>query len=162
MKAIYTLLMIIILSACAVNKPSKSIHPYHGDAIGCGNLIVYKLTEDNTGFLSIAFSANEVKWEDRQVYAISKADIVEVKISKYDAPVHQTLCNDLMVDKQKLLAEEYATEGILEVLVAESEQEKSGKKEGYKVTLILKNVIFQNQVIDYLRLEDVYVGWLPG
>ena len=158
--------LIIILSifatACAVNKGTKSIHPYNGDSLGCGNFIVYKLSKDKTEYVSIALNASKIAFENIQAYGVGKAEILEVKRKKYEGDISPSLCNDIMTDPPKVQLEETATSGIVEILLAENEIEKAKKNDGYRATIVLKNVVFTTMTVDYLRIENVYVGWLPG
>lgn len=138
------------------------MHSYTGAEVGCGNFIVYKLTLDNKEFVSIAFNSATVQWVDSQSFAVGKADVLEIKRKVYAGEIHQSLCNDIMMEKPEKLIEEVATSGIVEVLTSENERAKANKKEPYKVTIILKNVTFSEITIDYLRIENIHVGWLPG
>lgn len=158
----FTVILIGLLSSCAVNKSTKTMHPYSGGSVGCGNFIVYKLTEDNTEFVSVVLDVNSIELEPSQAYAIGKADVVKVTRKKYAGAIGATLCNDVMVEKPRELLEEIAREGIVEIRVSEDERKKAEKKEAYKATVILKNVVFETMTIDYLRLENINVGWLPG
>lgn len=162
MKNILVITSFILLSACAVNKNTKSTNPYTGDTVGCGDFIVYKLNEDNSGFVSIVIDAGSIDLESSQSYGIGKADIVKVSRKKYNGSIAASLCNDVMMDKPEEVLDEIATSGVIELLVKESEIEKAKKKEAYKVTVILRNVGFSDTTIDYIRLDDVTVGWLPG
>lgn len=152
----------IVFAGCAVNKGTKSIHAFKGDAIGCGDFIVYKLSNDNKEYVSIAFNAKNVELQDFQAYGVGKTDIMEVKRRKYKEPISASICNDVMVDKPELIIEESPKQGVVEILIPEEEREKAKKNQGYKVTIVLKKILFENSAIDYLRIEDVYVGWLPG
>ncbi|WP_421762586.1 hypothetical protein [Ekhidna sp.] len=162
MKNILIFTSLILLTACAVNKNTKSTNPYTGDTVGCGNFIVYKLNEDNSEFVSIVIDAGSVELESTQSYGIGKADIVKVARKKYAGSIAASLCNDVMMDKPDELLDEVATSGTVELLVDELEIEKAKKNEAYKVTVILRKVAFGDTTIDYVRLEDVMVGWLPG
>ncbi len=138
------------------------MHPYSGDSVACGNFIVYKLTEDNTEFVSVIIDASSIELEKMQAYSVGKADVVSISRKKYAGPVHQSLCNDVMMDKPNQVLEEDATEGLVELIVSEENMQKAEKKEPYRVTLVLKKVTFDTMTIDYLRLENIIVGWLPG
>lgn len=162
MKQIYLLIALFVISGCAVNKGTKSIHSFTGDSIGCGNFIVYKLSGDNKEYISVAFNAQNVEFDDFQAYGVAKTDIMEVKRRKYKEPISASLCNDVMADKPQLLLEESPKQGIVEIIVSDDDLEKAKKRQGYRVTIVLKKMLFENAAIDYLRIEDVYVGWLPG
>ncbi|MEO9869257.1 hypothetical protein [Ekhidna sp.] len=162
MNKILFLALFIIISACSVTKSTKSSHQFTGGSVGCGNFIVYKLSEDNTEYVSVAVNARSIDVESDQAYAIGKADIVEVKRKKYAGKVDASLCNDVMIDMPKEELEEVATSGIVELKLSKEELEKAKNKRPYRATVILKNVIFGSLTIDYLYLENIYVGWLPG
>jgi len=130
--------------------------------MGCGDFIVYKLTNDNKEYISVAFNAKNVELQDFQAYGIGLTDIMEVKRRKYKEPISASLCNDVMLDKPELIYEESPTQGTVEILVSSEEREKAKKNQGYRVTIVFKKVLFESSVIDYLRIEDVFVGWLPG
>lgn len=138
------------------------MHPFSGGSIGCGDFIAYKLSEDNSEYVSIIVDISMIELEQMQAYAIGKADVVQVTRKKFDGSIGESLCNDVMSDKPKELLSEVATQGVIELHVSEGEREKQKKDEPYKVTLILKKVVFSTMTIDYLRLENVNVGWLPG
>ncbi len=154
--------ILFVMAGCSVNKSSKTIHPYLGNSIGCGDFIVYKLEEDNTGFVSIAFNAKSVDLQRFQAYGVGKTDILEIKKKKYKGSISASICNDVMTEKPELVLEESPRQGVVEILIAEDQIEKAKNNEGYKVTIVLKKVLFEKSAIDYLRIEDVYVGWLPG
>ena len=147
---------------CLVTKSTKSIHPYSGDSVGCGNFIIYKLSEDNNEYVSVVVDVSSVELHELQVYSLGKADVVKVTRKKYATPINASLCNDVIMDKPKELLKEIAMEGAVEVVVSEYNLEKAEKKEPYAVTIILKKVIFETMLIDYLRIENINVGWLPG
>ena len=156
------LITCLILSGCAVTKGTKSLHSFDGDSLGCGDFIVYKLTKDNKEYISVAFSAKNVELREFQAYGIGKTDIMQVKRRKYKEPIIASLCNDVMEQKPELLVEESPIQGTVEIIVSAEEREKAKKNQEYRVTVVFKKVIFEDSAIDYLRIEDVYVGWLPG
>lgn len=158
----YSLILLFVFASCSVNKGTQSLHSFTGDSVGCGNFIVYKLSDDNKEYLSIAFNASTVEWEEVQAYVVGKTDILEVKRKKFDGPINTIICNDVMSEKPTELLEEVATEGTVEIYISELEKEKAERKEGYRINLILKKVVFDGVAVDYLKLENVYVGWLPG
>lgn len=162
MKKQFILLIVVLVSACTVNKSTKSMHPYEGDVVGCGDFIVYKLTEDNEEYISIVVDLSSIVLEERQAYAIGKADVVNVTRKKFNGPIHAALCNDVMGERPEEVLTESADGGIVELIVGKLQQEKKEKGEPYTITLVLKNVTFETATVDYLRLDDVNVGWLPG
>ena len=145
-----------------MNKKTKSLHSFDGDAIGCGDFIVYKLSRDTKEYISIAFNAKEVDLQAFQAYGVGMTDIMEVKRRKYKESIGASICNDVMVNKPDLLLEESPKQGVIEILVSDGEREKAKNNQGYYVTVVLKKLLFQDAAIDYLRIENVYVGWLPG
>ena len=162
MKSLSIVLLTLLVGGCTVNKNTSTMHPFTGHEIGCGNFIVFKLSEDNTEYVSVAFNASEVEWEDFQGYSLEKAQIAKVERKKYRSPIHTTLCNDVMTDRPEQLLSDVAISGTLEILANDIEREKAKEDQGYRVTIILKDVFFENSSIDYLRIDNVYVGWLPG
>ncbi len=163
MKILLKLLPILLITSCSVSKNTKTIHPFSGGSVGCGNFIVYKLTEDNKEYVSVVVDVSSIELEPRQSYGIGKSDVVKVTRKKYDSEINTTLCNDLMPEKRPSeILEEVASDGTIELLVSEPELEKANKNEPYKATVILRNVVFETVSIDYLRLENINVGWLPG
>ena len=162
MNRLFILSIAILLSACAVNKSTKTMHPYEGGMVGCGDFIIYKLANDNQEYVSIVVDMSAIELEDLQAYAIGKADVVNVTRKKFNGPIHAALCNDVMGERPEELLSEIATSGIVELRVNETQRKNKEKGEPYTVTLVLKKVVFETMSIDYLRLEDVNVGWLPG
>ena len=162
MKIHYYVVICIAFLGCAVNKKTQAFHAYRGDAVGCGNFIVYQLTDDNTEYVSVAFNAAEVEFNDFQAYGVGKTDVMQVRRLKYKGPIIASLCNDVMFEKPELLIEEAPTQGTIEILISAEERAKAKKNQGYRVTVVFKKVVFEDSSIDYLRIEDVYVGWLPG
>ena len=138
------------------------MHPYSGDAIGCGNFIIYQLTEDNQEYVSIKVDINSIAIQSMQSYALGKAQVVSVSRKKFEGVINQALCNDVIVEKPRKVLEEEARDGIVEVFLTESEIEKASNREPYIVTVVLKKVSFETMSIDYLRIENINVGWLPG
>ena len=137
------------------------MHPYSGDAIGCGNFIIYQLTEDNQEYVSIKVDINSIAIQSMQSYALGKAQVVSVSRKKFEGVINQALCNDVIVEKPRKVLEEEARDGIVEVFLTESEIEKASNREPYIVTVVLKKVSFETMSIDYLRIENINVGWLP-
>lgn len=163
MKILPKLLLIFLISSCSVSKSIKTIHPYSGNSIGCGNFIIYKLAENNSEYVSVVVDISSIELEPKQSYGIGKSEVIKVTRKKYEGDISTTLCNDVMPEKRpKEILEEIASEGIVELLVNEAELEKANKNEPYKATVILRNVVFETVSIDYLRLENINVGWLPG
>ncbi|MEP1032996.1 hypothetical protein [Ekhidna sp.] len=163
MKKLSYITLIFLIASCSVSKSTKTMHPFSGDSVGCGNFIVYKLTEDNKEFVSIIVDVSSIELEARQSYGIGKSEIIKVTRKKYEGAINETLCNDVMIAKKpKELLEEVATDGVVDLIVSEVEQEKANNNEPYKATIILKNVVFESISIDYLRLDNINVGWLPG
>lgn len=159
---IWSLSLLSLLFACSVTKNAKTINPYEGDAIGCGNFIVYKLTPSNDEYISISFNASEVELVGSQSYGIGKTDILKVERKKFAGPMNQLLCNDVMEGRPKKIFDEVATSGTVDINLNEVALEQAKDNKGYKVTVILRNVEFEGLTLDYLKLENVYVGWLPG
>ena len=154
MNKLYFLLTLLLLIGCTVTKNTKSIHPYTGASVGCGNFIIYKLGEDNKEYVSVVVDISSIELESTQTYGIGKTEVVKVTRKKFDSSIDATLCNDVMPATRPVeLLEEVASEGIVEVIVVEAELEKAEKREAYRATVILKNVVFETQAIDYLRLE---------
>src|SRR5690606_35689781 len=116
-----------IFMGCSVTKSTQSMHQFTGGEVGCGNFIVYKLTESNDEYVSIALNASELEFEEFQAYAIGKTEIMEVKHKKFDGPINQALCNDVMGKRPAEILEETATSGVVEILVSEVEREKAKK-----------------------------------
>ncbi|MEM6643049.1 MAG: hypothetical protein AAF616_08730 [Bacteroidota bacterium] len=152
----------LVSMSCSITKKTARTHSYEGDAIGCGNFIVYKLSEDNREYLSIALNAKNIEFTDFQAFGVGKTDVMEVKRRVYDESISASLCNDVMFEKPELLKEESPSQGIIELIVSQEEREKAQNGQGYRVTLVLKKVLFEEVLVDYLRIEDVFVGWLPG
>ena len=161
MNRFLTLLLLVVVG-CTVNKGTSTIHPYSGNSVACGNFVVYKLTEDETGFVSLIVNASSINFEKTQIYAIEKAEAVKVDRKKYEGSIGSSICNDVLVDLPKVLLEESAREGLVEITLNDENLEKARNKQPYRVTITLKNVIFESMAIDYLLFENVYVGWLPG
>lgn len=163
MKQTLFIALILLFCGCSVTKSTKTIHPFNGDSVGCGNFIVYKLTEDNQAYVSVIVDVSSIELEERQAYGIGKTPLVNVAYKKFDSKIDQTLCTDIRFDKKPgLLVDEIAEEGLIELLVSDIELEKAKNDEPYKATVILKNVRFESLSIDYLRFEKINVGWLPG
>ena len=162
MNKLFDLLLILAIASCSVTKSTKSMHPYSGGSVGCGNFIVYKLTEDNKEYVSVVVDVLSIELESMQTYAIGKADVIKVSRKKYDGVIDAALCNDVMANKPKKLFEEEATSGQVELILNKVEMEKAKKNEPYRATIVLKKIVFESTSIDYLRLENINVGWLPG
>ena len=151
-----------MLSACAVTQAVKTINPFEGEQKGCGNLIVYKLTEDKAQFISIALNGKESDLRLKRQCWINKSDILEVRWKVYDADVSSLLCNDVLRESPNELKNREATSGIVKILILEEELEKAKSNNPYNVTLELRKVVFEGLTLDYLQIENVTVGWLLG
>ena len=160
-KILFSILILISLG-CSVRIKTKEIHPYIGDSVGCGSFIIYKLSADDTEYLSVIIDATFIEWENKQTYSIAKANVVYVSRKKYEKSIAASLCNDVMVEKPKLLLTEDATEGISELIISDENIEKAKKNQAYQVSVVLKNISFETLFLDYLYLEKITVGWLPG
>lgn len=147
---------------CSVTKSTKNIHPFSGNSVGCGNFIIYKLSEDNNEYVSVVVDVSSIELKETQIYSVGRAAVVNVTRKKYASSIDASLCNDVLMDKPRELLKEIAMEGTVEVIVTDYQLEKAEKKEPYEVTVILKKVVFETMSIDYLRIENINVGWLPG
>jgi len=145
---------------CTVSKKTTAINPFQGDSAGCGNFIVYQLSEDGTQYISVSLNANEVKFEDS--YALVDAESIEVIWRKFDGDIRRSICNDVIVEKPNQLIDQKARSGEISIKVSDIELKKKENEEAYRVTLILDDLIFNGLFIDYLTIENVVVGWLPG
>ncbi len=163
MKNLIFLTLVLVIASCSVTKNTQKMHPFSGDSIGCGNFTVFKLTENNAEYVSISVDVSSIELVSKQAYGIGKTDIVKVVRKKYYAAINETLCNDVMPSTfPKELLTEIAKEGMVEVILTKADQEKAMNKQPYKATVVLRNVVFETISVDYLRLENINVGWLPG
>jgi len=151
------------IAGCAVRKNTQTIHPFSGESIGCSNFIIYQLSVDQKQYIAVKLDASSIEWQGSQAYTIGKADILSVQLRTFDGAVSQMLCNDVnLTTRPKKLSEEVAKEGVVEVMISREEIDKASNNRGYKASVVLKNVIFDSLRIDYLKIDNVYVGWLPG
>ncbi len=146
--------------SCSVSKQTSSLNLFQGESAGCGNFIVYKLSTDGIQYISVSVNANEIEFEDS--YAQVDAQDIEVRWKKFSGDISASICNDVIVDRPELLINQVAKTGSITITVIDSEQEKKENDQPYKVTVVLKNIVFENLTVDYLQLENVVVGWLPG
>lgn len=145
-----------------MSKSTNSVNPFDGDVVGCGNFIVYKLSENDQEFISIALHASSVELRSNQSYGVGKSEALEIKWKKFDGDVSPTLCNDVAGVRPTKTLERAAKSGVLNVRIDKISLEKSKTGAPYKVTLVLKNVVFDGLVVDYLEIQDAQVGWIPG
>lgn len=163
MKKLIYLILMLLIAGCSVTKNTKTLHPFSGDSIGCGNFTVFKLTEDNMEYVAVTVDIPSIELISKQAYGIGKTDLVKVVRKKYDGAINETLCNDIMpASFPKEMLMETAEEGLVEVIVTKADQEKAANNQPYKATVVLRNVVFETVSIDYLRFENINVGWLPG
>ena len=87
---------------------------------------------------------------------------MDVKKRTYDGAIDKVLCSDEGVTPPALLKEERPVSGIVELRIKEAEKVKSENGEAYLISMVLKRVRFAESTIDYLLIENVRVGWLPG
>lgn len=160
MRTIFLVSILILSFSCSVSKQTGAINPFQGERVGCGNFIVYKLSEDGSQYISISVNANEVEFKDS--YALVEAESIEVRWRKFDGNISSFICSDISGDKPGLQINQIAKSGSISIKVSDEELKKKEKEEAYKVTLILKDIIFDGLTIDYLHLENIQVGWLPG
>lgn len=156
------LFLSILLSACAVSKKTNTTHSFVGDQVGCGNFMVYKLSEDNREYLSISFKADQVEYKNKQSFGVDKADFLEVRWKKFGGEIHQSLCNDVIGRHPSTISDEVALSGLVDISLSEGQVENANNESPYIVTIVLRNIEFESSSIDYLRIENVNVGWLPG
>lgn len=145
-----------------MKSQSENTHPFTGEKVGCGNFIIYQLSEDESQYLSISFKIQDVELKSSQTYHVGKAEIVEVKQRKYTGPIGDLICNDIAAQRPELLEEEIATEGLVEIVIDETNLKKAKENQPYKVTVVAKKLNFKSSSIEYLNISDVMVGWLPG
>lgn len=154
--------VLILLSACTVSKSTNTINPFRGDVAGCGNFIVYKLSEDGNQFISVALHAASIELGASQTFSIGRSEAVEIKWKKFEGDVGATLCNDVVGQRPRRIYDFTATSGTLNVQIDEVELVKVKAGDPYNVNLLLKNVVFDSLVVDYLEIKDAKVGWIPG
>lgn len=162
MKQFLLLLMLAGVMGCSVNKTMQESHRFTGKTVGCGNFTVYRLTEDNQSYISVNLKVAQLELNEKQVYAIGKADVVDVRHKAFSGPINNAICNDVMGDRPDQQTNEMAKSGQVEVLFSKEELTKARNNEPYRVTVVLKDVVFGGVTISYLRYENTYVGWLPG
>lgn len=151
-----------LLSSCVTTKTNSLKHPFDGDQLGCGSFIAFKLSADKRQVVSVAVNMTGIDVEPSQNFRIGDTDVVEVKWKVYDGDIGPSLCNDLIGQQPDLLEERIADGGLLEILVGEEEIKKQQRREPYKVTLVIRRATFDELRIDYLKVEALLVGWLPG
>ena len=154
--------MAILVIGCATTKTTGTLHHFNGSEAGCGNFIVFKLSEDSREFVSVSLDARNVEYGESLTLKIGDSDGLKVRWKKYNGDVRAILCNDVGSTGPKLLSEKEASSGKVEIRVSEEGRENAAQGEPYQVTLILKNVIFEGVTIDYLQINNVNVGWIPG
>ncbi|MEP1097530.1 MAG: hypothetical protein ABJG78_20605 [Cyclobacteriaceae bacterium] len=160
MRNYLTITILLIIVGCSVSKKTSAVNPFQGDTVGCGNFIVYRFSEDGDQYISVSFNANEVEFEDS--FERINAQYIEVKWEKFAGDMRSAICNDVMGEKPNQLMDQIAKSGSVSIRVNEAEQKKKENNEAYKVTVTLKDLVFENLSVDYLQIENVVVGWLPG
>lgn len=161
-RLIYSIALLFFATSCSVTKNTNTVHQFTGDSIGCGSFIVYQLSDDNTEFISVALNVGEVELRKNQTYRIGKANVIEVKRKRYSESIASNLCNDVRNNSPRELLSETATSGLVEVLISDENLRLAKEQNSYQVSIVLKNVIFEGVQIDYLKIENINVGWLPG
>lgn len=160
MRNYLVLTLLLMIASCSVSKKTSTINPFQGDTVGCGNFIVFRLSEDGKQYISVSVNANEVEFEDS--FALVDAKAVEVKWKKFAGDIRSAICNDVMGDKPSQLNDQVAKSGAVSIKINDEERRKKENNEAYKVTVVLKELIFEDLTVDYLQIENVVVGWLPG
>lgn len=154
--------LLLLLAACTVSKSTNTVNPFNGKVVGCGNFIVYQLSGDNKEFISIALNAKEVELKANLGFVIGRSEGIEVKWKKFSGDISNVLCNDAVGNRPERVHELTASGGTLNVSIEKDLLEQAKNGDPYKVSLILKNVVFEGLVVDYIEIKDVQVGWIPG
>lgn len=136
----------------------KSVNRFTGTQAGCGHMIVYKLTENNTEYISMALNTKGLKLTNSQTYWIGKEDFLEVKWKVFNRDIQNSICNEGLDRRPRPSINLAATSGIVKIQVSDEDLIKSRRKESYIVTVELRNIVFEGLTVDYLRLENVQVG----
>ncbi|MEQ9405549.1 MAG: hypothetical protein RIM99_18315 [Cyclobacteriaceae bacterium] len=157
------ILLTLLITSCTVSQKTNAINPFSGDQVGCGNFIVYKLSEDGTQYISVALNAGSIELERSQTYNIQNSnDLLEVTWRQFEGDVSSSLCNDLRTKRPEESINLVSGSGTVNVRLSEEELEKARKGEAYKATLTLRKIVFEGLTVDYLQIENITVGWLPG
>lgn len=154
--------ILITLTACSTNKQLQSIHPFQGSQGGCGNFMVYKLSEDKKQVLSIVVNMQGITPKALQSYGLDKTEVVEVTWKMYAGDISPSLCNDVLTPRPRQLKDVVATSGLVDIFINDLEREKIEQGRPYKVTIVLRKIAFEGLFLSNLRIENVNVGWLPG
>lgn len=160
MRIPFLLATLLLSFSCTVSKQTGTLSQFKGESVGCGNFIVHKLSEDGGQYISISVNANEVEFQDS--YALVEAQYIEVRWRKFDGNISSFICSDITGDRPTLQIDQVAKTGSVSIKVSDAELKKKEREEAYNVTVILKDVVFDGLIIDYLQLKNVEVGWLPG
>ena len=156
-----TWIILFLLCSCVTNR-NLSSHPYSGSTIGCGSFTVYKLTQMNKGFLSVRYTGDYESLSQESSIDLSKTQLFTVQNKFYDGSIKELLCNDVLINPPIELSNEEAIAGELSISMTKEDFQSMKSGRPYEISVRLKNIQFESGVIEYIELENVLVGWLPG
>lgn len=155
--------LVLLLAGCTVRQTISTINPFsNGDQVGCGNFIIYKLSQDGKEYVSVALNATGLELAEIQTFYIGRDDLLEVKWKKFESDVRKMLCNDVLGRRPETISDWLAQSGSVTLKLSGQDLEKSKRREAFNVSLILKKVAFEGTSVDYLSIENVTIGWIPG
>ncbi len=152
----------LLIASCTVSKTTSPLHPFRGGQLGCGNFVVYKLTEDEKAYISVSYVASAYQFKETQSFEISVGGGVKVRWKKFEESIRSSLCNDVRTVNLRPTLDQTAESGSVEVRIDQNSLSMAEDDKPYEVTLVLKNIVFDGLVVDYLQIENVTVGWMPG
>lgn len=158
----------LLLGACefwgaSVSCPAENDGGFTGRVFGCGDFLVARQSRDSLSILR--FYSKVYGTHDRDTtysVALGESSSVVVTIARYATPqsLAQHVCNDVMQGDDPV-AVDTVRSGTATIRVYDFTGDSTFRT--FRMDAHLSNLqITGSPVIDYVEMDSVLVGWLPG
>ena len=151
-----------------VPKMSTSIS-FQETSGGCGNILVYKINDDDTAGISVSARKEELNLSTTEkTFEIGKTNGLNVEILIGDK-IAMLYCSDVLYPDQPKFKQLTGKSGKAIISISKIDESQPEWNGNYTATVILKNVHFVEEsgnnsdiTVDGIIFKDVRVGWLAG
>ena len=168
---VFTLIFLVGCSKITDNNilPPDMSSYFSSASLGCSNFVAYKYDSTHTQYLVIQGNGDSLQIDTiLKTYTISGNNILNIFIDKYTNPNQTCLpyCSDVICanDTSGLPTKYIAINGTIEIKSTAIQHGTTSSY--YYISLNLKGVILQNRndkiYLKEIKLDSVFVGWLPG
>ena len=142
---------------------------FTGEPGGCGSCFVYRFNDTRTLAVTVRIdeTAIDLSAQPVDIEIDSQTKTVVVEVLQFLDPAVDYFCDDVAGDPRPM-AEWKAVAGSITFERTVVAPPKNFPSATHKVSVTLRNVQLKNNetggtaTLDEVRIEDVWVGWLPG